>query len=159
MISDKRICQLSLPMMILFDLAREQEDKCSRAITRYVSKTMFWLCDNDAKRAHKLTIRMAKVIKEMQYFVADKELLLSGRKMVFVSVFLTQLIFQEFEGKISEKALELAAKTKRLMEFAVWFEEKSRAKDERGDAEFEAIQNSAEKQATKVYEKFYKTMI
>lgn len=158
MISDKRICQLSLPMMILFDLAREQEDRCSRAIINYVTKTMFWLCDNDAKRAHKLTVRMAKVIKEMQYFVADKELLLSGRKMVLTGFFLTQLIFNEFENQFSEKTLELARKIKRLMEFAIWFEERSRAKDERSDADFEAIQNSAEKQAAKVYEKFYKTI-
>lgn len=65
MISEKRICELLLPCYILFDLANDVKDRCSRTITNYVGKAILDICQNDRKKAHKISIRLAKKVHEI----------------------------------------------------------------------------------------------
>jgi hypothetical protein len=152
MLNDKRVCQLMLPCFIIFNLARDCTHKHSLAVIRYVSKHFGNLLNHDHKRMHKLTTRMAKRVNEIEVMASDKGLV-SGKKMVAVAFFLTQLIFDEKDGKLSEQYTNMAKITARLIEFNTKFFEKNiEEKDQ------EKILKSAEKLAKKVFETIYKNL-
>lgn len=72
--------------------------------------------------------------------------------MIFICFYLTQLIFNEKDGKVSESVLELAKRTERLVRFVINYQNKSSKKP---TEDILALQISAEKQARKVFNKFY----
>lgn len=149
MLNDKRLCQLVLPSLILFSLADDNE-RSSRAIRNYCSKHMIIFCDANKFKLRKISNRVSRTVTKIKFFCADSNYL-KGTKMVLTTHFLTQLIFDEKEGNITESYREIAAVTKRLVEFC-----SNIAQKDTKDEDFDKIASSAEKLARKVYEKFYK---
>lgn len=148
MLNDKRICQLMLPCYIIFNLA-DGEDRRSRAIRYYITKHMLSFCMGDMDKLGKLSARIGKVVTEIEYFCAEK-LLLKGTKMILITHFLTQLIFDEKDGKLTDAYHHIAKVTKRLVEFCCGLVEK-----DTDNEDLDKLIASAEKLAKKVYERFY----
>jgi hypothetical protein len=152
MLNDKRVCQLMLPTFIIFNLARDCTHKHSLAVIRYVSKHFSILLNHDHKRMHKLTVRMAKRVKEIEVMASNNGMV-SGKKMVAVAFFLTQLIFDEKDGKLTDEYANIAKITARLIEFNTKFFEKNIPEEDQ-----DKILKSAEKLAKKVFETIYKEL-
>jgi len=140
-----------LPSLILFSLA-DDNDRSSRAIRNYCSKHLMNFCDFNKFKMKKISNRVARRVFKIKLFCADNTYL-KGRKMVLTTHFLTQLIFDEKEGNITNTYRDIAAITKRLVEFCSRL-----AENDTKDEDFDKLICSAEKQARKVYEKFYKTI-
>jgi len=159
MINDKRICQLMLPCYILFDLARNSDDsRSTRAISEHVSKTMGIFLNYDLKRMRKLSIRIGRIVQKINWYCADAKGFISGHQMVLNCFFLTQLIFDEKDGNISDKVLEVAKRTERLVRFVISFETKNRTNEDRKDWDYNAMEAFAEVKAKEIFEKFYLTI-
>jgi hypothetical protein len=149
--NDKLICQLTLPAFLILYLAQDDDDKASKIIVNYITKHFASFCGDDL-RMKKLANRISKTVKQINYYCANGELL-SGKKMVLTAHFLTQLIFNEKDGVITDKYLDVAKKVSRIIRFATKLAEREVAPDD-----LEMLAKSSEKLARKVFEKFYKNI-
>lgn len=148
------MCQLLLPCFMLLDHSRGSEDfRVCRAIINYASKHITIFCENDLKKLRKIALRCSRANFKISELLADNQNLLSGKKVVLTAFFLTQLIFDSRENNINEKELELASRTKRLIEFATEFLQKNVSEED-----IDTIAKSAEKQAKKIFEGIYKNI-
>lgn len=152
MINDRRVRELMLPCFMIFNLARDCTHKHSLAVVRYVSKHFGILLKHDYKRMHKLTTQMAKQVGEIEAMASDKGMV-SGKKIVATAFFLTQLIFDEKDGKLTDEYANIAKITARLIEFNTKFFERNIPEEDQ-----DKILKSAEKLAKKVFDKFYKNI-
>lgn len=151
--NEKRLCELLLPAYLLFNHVRDdRSDRMSRAITNYLGKHLMRFCGNDREKATKVSWRIAKKVKQIEWAIADGDLV-KGKKLVLVTNFLTQLIFAHKEGKLSQEYVEVAEISKRLVEFVTKFLLKNVSDDDS-----DKLSDSAEKQAKKVFNQFYLTI-
>jgi len=151
--NEKRLCELLLPCYLIFNHIRDEvaENRASRAMVNYLGKHLLIFCENDKEKAAKISKRAAKQVHEINYFIADNNLV-KGVKLVLITHFLTQLIFDEKDA-LPEKYWKVADKTKRLIEFTIKILLREVSEDD-----LEKLIPSAKKQAAKVYEKFYKNI-
>jgi hypothetical protein len=141
-----------LPCFMMFNLAKDCTHRHSIAITKYVSKHFGNLLNRDPKRMHKLTVRIAKRVNAIEVMAANNGLV-SGKKIVATAFFLTQLIFDEKDGKLNEEYAKIARITARLIEFNTKFFERNV-----GEEDQDKILKSADKLARKVFEGIYQTL-
>lgn len=141
-----------LPCFMMFNLAKDCDHKVSQVIKNYVSKHFSTLLNHDKAKMHKLAVRIVKRVNQIEYLGAYNGMV-SGKKMVAVAYFLTQLIFDEKDGKLSEQYANIAKITARLIEFNTKFFERNVGEDDQ-----DKILKSAEKLARKVFEGVYQTL-
>jgi hypothetical protein len=139
---------------MIFNLARDSQHTMARAVIRYVSKHFGELLNHDHKRMHKLTVRMSKIVGQIEVLASYRdskgEAKVSGKKIVLVAHFLTQLIFNKYDGNITPEYVKIAKITARLIEFNNKFFEKNVSENDAGK-----LMISAEKFAEKMFKKFY----
>ena len=147
--NEKRLKDLLLPAYLLFNHVRDdRNDRMSRAIANYLGKHLMIFCDNDVKKAAKISRSIAKKIHQIEWAISDNGFV-KGKKLVLVTNFITQLIFAENEGKLTKEYVEVANVSKRLVEFVTKFLLKNIT-----DEDLDKLASSAEKQAKKIYEEY-----
>jgi hypothetical protein len=148
--NEKRACELLLPAYLLFNHVKDdRNDRMSRAITNYLGKHLMRFCNNDSNKAAKISKRIAKNIHQIERAIADNGLV-RGKKLVLVTNFLTQIIFKEKDGKLTDEYVDVANVSKRLVEFVTKFLLKNIDNDD-----LDQLSCSAEKQARKIFNNFY----
>ena len=148
---DKRICQLLLVPFMIFELSRDGKDYRSRRCREYIGLIVRLILPID--KSSKLSKRIARSQFNILNFCASDGKY-SGHKVLLILFYLTQLIFDEKEH-INPKEHNVMRRVKFILEFALKWEARERFERLNTEEDFEKLQKSSEKQASKIFNKFY----
>lgn len=151
--NDKRACEYLLVPYLIWQLADNKDDLRCKRIRSYIELFALKLIPEEKKR-FKLSKRVFGTVRAILEFISTDGLY-SGHKVVLMSYYLTQLIFDSKEGVvISEQHIKAIKKVYFIVDYVLAQESKDR--DNRlSDEEFELLNKSARKQAKKVYENYF----
>ena len=152
--NDKRTCQMLLIPYILFELSNDGDGVPTQRINNYITGLSRKIVD-DRKRLFKISKRTFNCVKDIFKFIADGDKY-SGYKVIRVSYYLTQMIFNDkLQYNLSEKDKWMLKKIYAVMDYALYHEYKNRYINLNSEKDFERLDKSAEKLAPKIFDKFY----
>jgi len=154
--NEKRAAQLLVIPYIVWQLADGATDHTSHRIRQYIELFGFKLIPDDKKR-FKVSKRVFRCVRQIMEFVAKGDKY-SGHKVVLISFHLTQSIFDSQDDLKLCKDYYWLRRIHFLLDFILETEHKERYTRLDSEADFEKLENSARKQAAKIYELFYKTI-
>lgn len=151
--NEKRAREYLLIPYIIWQLADNKEDKKCKRIRIYVELFASSLV-TDQNRLFKLSKSVFKTVREILIFIS-KDDYYSGHKVVLMSYYLTQLIFDSKEGlKLSDIHIKAIKRVYFLVDYILGQEAKERSK-RLNDEEFDLLSKSARKQAKKIYDNYF----
>jgi len=154
--NDKRAREYLLVPYLIWQLADNKEDRKCKRIRSYVELFALKLIPEEKKR-FRLSKSVFLTAKNILAFIS-KEGYYSGHKVVLISYYLTQLIFDSKEGlKLSKHHIKAIKKVYFLVDYVLGQEAKER-NERLSDDEFELVNKSARKQAKKVFDNYFKNI-
>lgn len=154
--NDKRAAQLLVIPYIVWQLADGATDHTSCRVRQYIELFGLKLIPDDKKR-FKISKRVFRCVKDIMQFVA-KDDKYSGHKVVLMLFHLAQSIFDSQEDLKLCKDHYWLKRIYFILDFILETEHKERYTRLDSEADFDKLENSARKQAAKIYELFYKTI-
>lgn len=154
--NEKRATQLLLVPYTLWQLTSKLDDHRSLRLRNYVELFSYKLLPEDKKRL-KISKRTFKHVRSLMEFTA-KDGMYSGHKVVLILRHLTQAMFNSHEDLKLSKEHYWLKKIYFILDFVLEVESKERIMRLGSDEAFEKLENSARKQALKIYELIFKNI-